>query len=58
LNIGRNTSDLNVKHVLNVLLDYEVDYDGVKDKAGLMFEGEEGNENWLRVMEEPKEENE
>lgn len=58
LNIGRNTSDLKVKHVLNVLLDCEVDYDGVKDKAGLMFEGEEGNENWLRVMEEPKEENE
>lgn len=52
LNFGKNPSGIKVRHVLNLLLDFEEDYSGVKNKTREMFEGPEGEENWKKIMQE------
>lgn len=56
LNFAKNPSGIKVRHALNILLDFEEDYAGVKNKARKMFEGPEGEVNWQKIMEEPGEE--
>ncbi|HZK43283.1 MAG TPA: (Fe-S)-binding protein [Syntrophomonadaceae bacterium] len=56
LNFARDPSGIKVMHVLNLLLDFEEDYDGVKNKAGEMFEGPAGVENWEKIMKKSEEE--
>jgi len=56
LNFSRNESKLKVRHALNLLLDFEEDYTGVKNKAQEMFEGPDGEANWQKVMADPEEE--
>lgn len=50
LNLARNESEVKVRHVLNLILDYEEDYTGVKDLAAQMFDGPEGALNWEKLM--------
>jgi hypothetical protein len=38
------------------LLDFDEDYSGVKNNAGKMFEGPQGEENWRKIMEKTGEE--
>lgn len=56
LNFGKNPSGIKVRHVLNLLLDFEEDYSGVKNKAREMLEGPGGEENWEKIMQEAGEE--
>lgn len=42
-----------VKHVLNVLLGFDEDYSEIKSKAGAMFEGEDGEELYFKMFEDP-----
>lgn len=53
LNFGRVSSKIQPKHVLNLLLDVEQDFEGLKKKSKMMFEGPEGEKLWERVMAEP-----
>jgi Fe-S oxidoreductase len=54
LNFCKNPSGLKVIHVLNLLLNVNEDYDGLKSKAKEMFEGPEGEELWQKIMAEPE----
>lgn len=54
LNFCKNPSGLKVTHVLNLLLDVQEDYDGLKRKAQGMFDGPEGEERWQQIMAEPE----
>lgn len=52
LNFSRIASPLKVQHVLNLLLEIEQDYTGVKTKAKRLFTGPKGEEYWQRIMAE------
>jgi len=54
LNFCKNPSGLKVIHALNLLLDVNEDYDGLKSKAKEMFEGPDGEELWRQIMAEPE----
>lgn len=53
LNFGRSSNKIQSKHVLNLLLDVEQDFEGLKKKSKMMFEGPEGEKMWERIMAEP-----
>lgn len=48
----RAGGSIKVQHALNVLLGFEENYDDVKKKAAAMFEGEEGEELYLRLYDD------
>ncbi len=50
LNLSRNSGYVPTKHVLNLLLDLDQDFEGLKNKAKRMFDGPEGEKLWERVM--------
>lgn len=52
LNFAKESSQMKVLHSLNLLLDFEQDFVGVKGKAKLLFAGPEGEQNWERIMAE------
>lgn len=52
LNFAKLPGGLEVKHVLNLLLDMDQDFEGLKNKAKTMFEGPTGMEHWEKVMAE------
>lgn len=52
LNFTNTQGNQKVQHVLNLLLDLEQDYTGLKIKAKGLFEGPKGEENWARIMAE------
>jgi|GEM_PF-610822 Fe-S oxidoreductase len=58
LNLTRNPSGLTIKHALNLLLDVDEDYDGLKNKVQEMFSGPDGEEIWQEIMAEPERNNE
>ncbi|AHF05788.1 (Fe-S)-binding protein [Desulfitobacterium metallireducens] len=53
LNFGKVSGKFQAKHILNLLLDLEQDFEGFKNKAKKMFEGPEGEKLWERIMAEP-----
>ncbi|NMA68567.1 MAG: (Fe-S)-binding protein [Desulfitobacterium sp.] len=55
LNFGNiDERKVEVRHILNILLDYEENYDEVKGMAAKMFDGEEGMELYLKLYEDPE----
>lgn len=52
LNFSKLPSNIQVSHVLNLLLEFSQDFNGVKEKSKAIFEGPEGEKRWARVMEE------
>ncbi len=55
LNFGNiDERKVEVRHVLNTLLGFEENYDEVKGMAGKMFEGEEGEELYMKLYEDPE----
>ena len=52
LNLSKNSPDLKITHALNVLLDIDEDYDGIKMQVNEMLAGPEGEARWNRIMEE------
>lgn len=52
LNFAKMPGERKIQHVLNLLLDLEQDFDGLKAKAKKMFEGPHGEENWGKIMAE------
>ncbi|HZK43293.1 MAG TPA: (Fe-S)-binding protein [Syntrophomonadaceae bacterium] len=54
LNLGDvDDRKVQIKHALNILLGFEEDYSQIKSKAGAMFEGEEGEELYFRLFDDP-----
>lgn len=58
LNLSRNPSGFTIKHALNLLLDVDEDYDGLKNRVQEMFSGPDGEEIWQEIMAEPERNNE
>ncbi|WP_019850056.1 (Fe-S)-binding protein [Desulfitobacterium sp. PCE1] len=55
LNFGNIAdSSIKVRHALNVLLNFEENYDEVKIEAAKMFEGEAGEARYYRLFEDPE----
>lgn len=52
LNFAKTQGKQKVQHVLNLLLNLEQDYTGIKIKAKGLFAGPKGEENWARIMAE------
>ncbi len=52
LNFAKLPAGVKVSHALDLLLGYEEDYSGVKNRAREMFAGPDGDENWQKIMEE------
>lgn len=52
LNFSKLPSNIQISHVLNLLLEFPQNFDGVKEKSKAIFEGPEGEKRWARVMEE------
>ncbi|MEL7565523.1 MAG: (Fe-S)-binding protein [Dehalobacterium sp.] len=52
LNFTKITGKQKKLHVLNLLLDFEMNYQGIKEKSRRMFEGPEGQAFWERIMTE------
>lgn len=50
LNLAKVPNSKKVQHVLNLLLDVEQDFTGVKAKAKEIFEGPQGEEAWNKIM--------
>jgi len=52
LNFTKKRSKFKVRHALDLLLEMNLDYDGIKEKAKKMFSGPEGEKYWEEVMAE------
>lgn len=52
LNFAKKPGQIKTQHVLNLLLEVEQDFAGLKTKAKMMFAGPEGEERWARIMAE------
>jgi len=52
LNFTKIPGKPKIRHVLNLLLDLEQDFAGLKAKANQMFEGPQGIERWEKIMAE------
>jgi fumarate reductase (CoM/CoB) subunit B len=52
LNFGKQTRPIKLQHILNLLLDIDQDFTGVKAKSKMIFAGPEGEKNWERIMAE------
>ncbi|WP_019850019.1 (Fe-S)-binding protein [Desulfitobacterium sp. PCE1] len=50
LNLSKNQNQIPVQHVLNLLLEFEQDFVGLKRRAQSLFEGPEGEKLWERIM--------
>lgn len=50
LNLAKVPNSKKVQHVLNLLLDVEQDFTGVKAKAKEIFEGPQGEKAWNKIM--------
>ncbi|MFA6808782.1 MAG: (Fe-S)-binding protein [Eubacteriales bacterium] len=50
LNFGNVSSDIKVRHALNILLKFEEDYDAVKKSAAEIFQGPDSLEIWEKLM--------
>ncbi|WP_242833954.1 (Fe-S)-binding protein [Desulfitobacterium hafniense] len=50
LNLSKNQNQIPVQHVLNLLLEFEQDFAGLKKRAQSLLEGPEGEKLWERVM--------
>lgn len=55
LNLSKNQNHIPVQHVLNLLMEFEQDFAGLKKRAQSLFEGPEGEELWKRVLKEASE---
>lgn len=52
LNLSKNQDSIPVQHALNLLLEFNQDFAGLKKKTQAMFEGPEGEKLWNKVMAE------
>lgn len=52
LNLSKVQGATQAQHVLNLLLELELDFQGLKAKSKSMFEGPEGEELWAKIMAE------
>ncbi|NMA68566.1 MAG: (Fe-S)-binding protein [Desulfitobacterium sp.] len=52
LNLSKNQDSIPVQHVLNLLLDFEQEYVGLKKRTQTLFDGPEGEKLWEKVMQD------
>lgn len=52
LNLSKVPGVTQAQHVLNLLLELEQDFEGLKNKSKSMFEGAEGEDLWEKIMAE------